>query len=89
VTLSPALKRWCATKRRYDQALAEVVATSAGEPAEEIPAALELLRLSLHRQLDDVIDAEALKHPSPHKLIGRTPTWYEMFAELSGRGVPK
>jgi hypothetical protein len=89
MTLSPALQRWCDLKRDYDAALNAVVSDAAGMPAEEIPGSLELLRLTLHRQLDDAIDREALRHPSPRRLIGRTPRWHELFAELSGRGRPR
>jgi hypothetical protein len=89
MSMSPALQRWCRLKRDYDTALNEMVSASAGEPVDEIPGALELMRLTLHRQLDDAIDREALRHPSPRKLIGRTPRWAEMHAELTGRGTPR
>ncbi len=54
---------------------------TANTPAAEL---LELLRLMLHRHVDDAIDNEALAHPSPHRLIARTPRYADLLAEVNG-----
>lgn len=54
---------------------------TANTPAAEL---LELLRLMLHRHIDDAIDNEELAHPSPHRLIARTPRYADLLAEVNG-----
>ena len=77
----------------YSQSIALVqhaIAAAARDAASlataDIPAAemLEMLRLTLHRYIDDVIDNEALAHPSPRQLIVRTPRYADLMAEVNG-----
>lgn len=60
--------------------LATIAKRAAAKHAPGLDAAelLELLRLQLHREIDDVIDDEALRHPSPHRCIARTPRYVEL-----------
>lgn len=64
------------------QALTTIAQQTAAMASPGVTAAeyLELLRLWLHRRIDDVIDEEALRHPSPHRCIARA----ARYSELAG-----
>lgn len=47
--------------------------------------ALESARHLLHLIADEVVDAEACRHPSPLCIIHRSPRYHEMLAEVGGR----
>lgn len=75
-------------RRRYSQAItaardaiavrarwaAQLDLDSGREPAEGI----EVLRAALHVEIDHLLDAEALKHPDPHRVIFRCPSYVEL-----------
>ena len=63
------------------ETLADMARDAAAMADSGLPAAelLELLRLQLHRQIDDAIDTEALRHPSPLRCIARTPRYIELL----------
>lgn len=65
--------------------LANLAQRTAQLGTDGLPAAeyLELLRAQLHRQVDDLIDAEALRHPSALAPIVRT----ARYAELAHGGI--
>ncbi|MFB4300631.1 hypothetical protein [Actinomadura sp. NTSP31] len=52
------------------------IAEVGGDPADTAER-LELLRVHLHREIDDAIDAEAVRHPSPRRLIFRATRYRE------------
>jgi len=81
-----ALDSYTRSVASLQQAIAEVAHDAAALAGPGAPAAelLELLRLQLHRQIDKVIDEEALRHPSPRRLIARTPRYADLLAEVAG-----
>lgn len=78
-----AYTRSVTSVRRALEATAKDTAALASPdtPAAEL---LELLRLQLHRQIDEAIDEEALRHPSPTRCIARTPRFADLAAEVHG-----
>jgi hypothetical protein len=59
-------------------ATAASLASACAHPA----ALLELLRVALHRQVDQAIDAEVLRHPDPTESIQYAPTYAELAAAV-------
>lgn len=66
-------------KAAYDKALANLLQASAGtcdeQDAHEL---LELARVLLHRQIDDQVDDEARRWPSPRRVIARARRYAEL-----------
>lgn len=76
--------RYASGLARFAAALAALVRQAAvaevgGDPADTAER-LELLRAHLHQEVDMAIDAEAVQHPSPRRLIFRARHYFQESA---------
>ncbi|MDL4815487.1 hypothetical protein [Actinomadura opuntiae] len=81
---SPTWNRYSAGLARFAVELAALVQQAAvaevgGDPA-DLAERLELLRAHLHQEVDKAIDAEAVRHPSPRRLIFRARHYFRESA---------
>lgn len=72
---------YCLAATRAQHALAERVRCAGDIDHPALPAAesLELLRATLHREIDDAVDLEALRHPSARRIIARVPRYRDLL----------
>lgn len=81
-----AIDAYARSVASLQRAVADIARDAASLATADTPAAelLELLRLMLHRHVDDAIDNEAVRHPSPRRLIVRSPRYADLLAEVNG-----